>query len=168
MHASVETSTQALFTEGEHEPEQGKGSALCVCVCVCERAEMIGQTLFPLCLFRAQSKELISSQASNSMGRAVHAKRDVSREDRIPAHSSALSKRPVWKTIAGLCEANQCQPCLLHSTARPNKILTSSYGTCMHHTCAPTFHSTLCCADKYHRHMWRVLIVRKHCCEGNK
>jgi hypothetical protein len=60
-------------------------------------------------LFRTQSKAKQSIDLSKEQqvwaGQFTHG--DASQESRIPAHSSAPSKKPVWKAIAGSCESNQ-------------------------------------------------------------
>ncbi len=58
---SVVTSAQAWYLKESVSQSRARQPGVCVCVCVyvCERAEMIGQTLFPLCLFRAQSRKAL-------------------------------------------------------------------------------------------------------------
>jgi hypothetical protein len=53
MHATGVTSTHTWLQKESVSQSRARAA---LCVCVCERAEMIGQMLFPLCLFRAQSK----------------------------------------------------------------------------------------------------------------
>ncbi len=132
------TSSHACGTEGGHEPAQGEGGV--------ERTEMIGQTLFPLCLFRAQRIAL--AQASSQACTGQHTRRDVMRS------LSSPSKQPGWKNNGnGALLRHQIQlKQQTHYTTCFNTISTSSYGSCISLPCTRVIHSTatavctLCCA----------------------
>ena len=129
-----------------------------LCVRVCERAEMIGQTLFPLCLFcTQQSKALICPTSSRYGQGSSHTEMPHKNPEYQHTRQHKASGQSGKQSHVRVNQINES--CLLHIAARPNMISTSSLAhACTTHVHLPSItHRVVRTSTS--GHVWRDLIL---------